>query len=181
MGRKARFSRPATRSSSTMSILKLAIWLGFAIVSITIYSRSLTGMQAVSQGSLTESLPRNLGIETPSFSLGKPFTTLENYFGFSRKDAGRFQPFSCYELLQQLKTNTCPVKDPNQGRTHARMTVTEPNFYISLHHEAFDKTRWGIMNTGAYYEHKLTKAFQDVLRDSPPDARVIDVGGKVTA
>jgi len=71
-----------------------------------------------------------------------------------------------------------PIDDPNSGRLYARTTNTTPSFWVSLHNEAFDRTRWAIMTYGFYYEKKVAEAFQIILRE-PSKGRVLDVGGNI--
>ena len=59
-------------------------------------------------------------------------------------DPGRYPPFSCSKLLNELKTNPAlQAKDPNRGFLQVRRTTTKNPFYISLHNRTFDMTRWG--------------------------------------
>jgi FkbM family methyltransferase len=89
----------------------------------------------------------------------------------------KFVPVSCFDLLEEVKAGS--IEDPNMGRVHVRKTETNPPFYISLHNEEFDPLRWEIMTVGSYYETALTEAFQEILKTSPRDTRVIDVGGNI--
>jgi FkbM family methyltransferase len=97
--------------------------------------------------------------------------------GSTTLSPGKFVPVSCFDLLEQVKADS--AEDPNMGQVHGRKTKTNPPFYILLHNEGFDKMRWRIMNSGSYYETAMTQAFQEVLKTSPGDTRVIDVGGNV--
>lgn len=97
--------------------------------------------------------------------------------GATMLSPGKFVPVSCFDLLEKVKAGS--VADPNAGILHGRNTVTKPPFYISLHNQSFDLLRWEIMEKGNYYETALTDAFQQVLKSSPPNTRVIDVGGNI--
>lgn len=67
-----------------------------------------------------------------------------------------------------------------------RLTVTDPPFWIALHHPSFDKMRWvSIKQTGEYYEKGVTSIFHQILstydlttikkqQQQPP--LVIDIG-----
>jgi hypothetical protein len=89
------------------------------------------------------------------------------------------EPLACQEFLDKVKAGTYRdrVKDPNlkQGR-FTRRTITEHPFWISVHHEMFDKTRWTIFKKGRYYEHSLAKIWTTILREASPGSRVLDVG-----
>jgi FkbM family methyltransferase len=58
------------------------------------------------------------------------------------------------------------TEDPSMGRVYGRKTGTNPAFYMSLHKETIRK----------YY---VTEAFQEILKASPGDTRVVDVGGNI--
>lgn len=52
----------------------------------------------------------------------------------------------------------------------------EPNFWISLHREHFDPSRWNsIYHDGKYYETGITDQFHEMLSSKPPGI-VVDVG-----
>ena len=94
------------------------------------------------------------------------------------KSPGKYAPFSCPNLLDELRNNPKVQQlDPNEGVLYGRRTVNEPLFYVFLHNEAYDRARWDIMTYGFYYEVALAQAFKDVLKASPPGSRVLDVGG----
>lgn len=106
----------------------------------------LTGMSLVSQtkviktASLLDQFSRSLyagvGISTGA----------DTYITNSHPapDPGRYPPFSCSKLLNILKQNpSTQTTDPNRGLLHVRRTITEPPFYVSLHNQTFDGTRWG--------------------------------------
>lgn len=71
--------------------------------------------------------------------------------------------------------------DPNAGVQHLAVVNQSPapTFRMSLHQEAFDPMRWTLHNKGRYYEKKLEQSWSNVLRDAPPHARVLDVGGNI--
>lgn len=88
-------------------------------------------------------------------------------------------PVSCPDYL-----NDPTIYDPNKGydkNETKRLTITDPQFYIALHNQFFDKMRWvHIMKQGEYYERGLTQLFHQILStydssgQSPP--LVLDVG-----
>ncbi|CAB9501235.1 Inherit from COG: Methyltransferase [Seminavis robusta] len=93
---------------------------------------------------------------------------------------GKYPTFDCAQLLHELKTNEATQKlDPNLGIIYSRRVRDVPSFFVAMHNETFDNTRWQIMRYGTYYEKKLTAAFQEVLRNAPKGARVLDVGGNI--
>jgi FkbM family methyltransferase len=95
----------------------------------------------------------------------------------SAKVPGKYKPISCPDFLLEVRRD--PYKDPNKGVLYGKQIETDPKFWISLHNEQFDKTRWEIMKSGKYYEFALTDAFIEVLKASPPGSRVIDIGGNI--
>ncbi|CAB9517403.1 Inherit from COG: Methyltransferase [Seminavis robusta] len=92
---------------------------------------------------------------------------------------GNYIPVSCPGVLEQMRTGTLAVKDPNNGILHGRQVERDPKFWISLHTKEFDKTRWDVMVSGDYYKRSLSVAFVEILQDTAPGARVLDVGGNI--
>jgi cell division protein FtsB len=89
------------------------------------------------------------------------------------------EPMACQDFIDRVKSGTYPVavKDPNMKKGRfTRRTITEHPFWISVHHEKFDPTRWTIYQKGRYYEHSLGKIWTDILRQATPGSRVLDVG-----
>jgi FkbM family methyltransferase len=140
---------------------------------------------------------------------------LQQVHRFSKISA-KYPPSSCHDLFtlraqdkqkvvgSQHRTPSFVVHDPNEGMVHARRTITKPHFWISLHHQAFDGTRWAIMEYGFYYERQQSNAFVQILQQqaqqqaqdkggeelsvssvsspqqlAPPPLHVIDVGGNI--
>ena len=70
--------------------------------------------------------------------------------------------------------------DPNKGMEEDPkkfIKKTDPNFWISLHNQNFDRVRWGpIMKQGNYYETGITEQFRDILQHAEPKGFVVDVG-----
>jgi FkbM family methyltransferase len=69
--------------------------------------------------------------------------------------------------------------DPNQGEMLARWTTTNPPFFISIHNFRYDRLRKVIYETGKYYEEEIISVFVEILQASPPNHRVVDVGGNI--
>jgi FkbM family methyltransferase len=69
--------------------------------------------------------------------------------------------------------------DPNQGEMFARWTTTNPPFFISVHNFHYDRLRKVVYETGKYYEDDIISIFIEILRDAPPNHRVVDVGGNI--
>lgn len=178
-----RMSENGTGKMKTYVLMALMAIAGVAVIS---QSRvvNVSVEHSNSQPSLLEVVPRSLfaEIEEQSKSLTEGITTTLGYAtgaSATAVDPGKYPPFSCEKLLQDLKTDpTIQKQDPNLSKIYARKTVTDIPFYISVHNKTFDATRWDLIVYGFYYERKLTKAFFDVLEKSPPGARVLDVGGK---
>jgi FkbM family methyltransferase len=92
----------------------------------------------------------------------------------------------CESLLRDARESRLDFRDPNarqqpssyQRRTRPAKEADEP-FWISLHVKAFDPVRWIIMTNGAYYEKTLEAIWRQVLKDSPPRSRVLDVGANI--
>jgi hypothetical protein len=93
----------------------------------------------------------------------------------------KYPAVSCPAVLRDTRAKGADFEnlDPNNGTLYGKLVNRNPRFWISLHNAKFDLTRWGIMNHGDYYETSLSKAFEEVLKDAPPGARVIDVGGNI--
>jgi 2-polyprenyl-3-methyl-5-hydroxy-6-metoxy-1,4-benzoquinol methylase len=97
----------------------------------------------------------------------------------------------CESLLRDARENRLDFRDPNarqqpssyQRRTRPAKAGEEDGssrtFYISLHVKTFDPVRWIIMTNGAYYEKTLEAIWRQVLKDSPPHSRVLDVGANI--
>ncbi|CAB9501526.1 Inherit from COG: Methyltransferase [Seminavis robusta] len=99
------------------------------------------------------------------------------------RDPGDMIPVDCPGYLKQHLAGK--LDDPNKGVVHAaqvpRGNDHHPNFFISLHSQEFDHTRWVIMDKRDYYEKAVTAAFIEVLNDpkATRPQRVIDVGGNI--
>jgi FkbM family methyltransferase len=93
----------------------------------------------------------------------------------------KYPAVSCPAVLRDTRAEGADFEnmDPNNGTFYGKLVDRHPRFWISLHNRQFDGTRWGIMNSGDYYEAFLSNAFAEVLKDAPPGARVIDVGGNI--
>mmetsp|Transcript_23142 Transcript_23142/g.42580 ORF Transcript_23142/g.42580 Transcript_23142/m.42580 type:complete len:229 (+) Transcript_23142:129-815(+) len=95
------------------------------------------------------------------------------------QDANQIQPVSCQKYL-----NDPTIYDSNKDLTKdetKRLTITDPQFYISLHSQFYDKMRYvHIMKTGEYYEKGLTQLFHQILTtyDSTEQPRplMLDIG-----
>jgi hypothetical protein len=96
-------------------------------------------------------------------------------------------PIACSSFLESVRSETYPVvfRDPNREHlpdgtfnqtNFTRMTLTENPFWISVHHRMADKVRWTMFKEGKYYEWALENLWRDVLKESGPGARVLDVG-----
>jgi cell division protein FtsB len=97
----------------------------------------------------------------------------------STKTKSGLEPIACQDFIDGVKAGTykVAVKDPNMKKGRfTRRTITENPFWISVHHEKFDPTRWTIYQKGRYYEHSLAKIWTDILRQATPGSRVLDVG-----
>lgn len=85
----------------------------------------------------------------------------------------------CSQVLSEVRLGVIKEQNKENG-VNIKLTDTEPPFWISLHDQALDHLRWGIMEKGKYYEQVLTKSIQKVLRDLPPgQVQVLDVGGNI--
>lgn len=104
---------------------------------------------------------------------------------FQNNQKACFQAISCGELLSRFEASGrvtfhgVTLTDPNEGVKYIPKNTTQKMF-VSLHKKSFDRTRWStILQQGEYYERVLTHVFKQILFESPPDARVIDVGGNI--
>jgi FkbM family methyltransferase len=91
--------------------------------------------------------------------------------------SSKWTPVDCIHLMEQSQKSEIP--DPNHGELLARWTSTNPPFFISVHAFHYDKLRKVIYVTGQYYEQDLSHVFHQILKDAPPNSRVIDVGGNI--
>ncbi|CAB9503272.1 Inherit from COG: Methyltransferase [Seminavis robusta] len=170
-------------------VLKLAILVLLVLAGVTLASQSKfmgkSGFNATIQQVVNETLAMSTS-SSSSREMAESTTSSSPLSSFLQPaqpalvDPGKYAPFSCLGLLHDMKNSSAmKAKDPNNGMMHARRTETDPPFYISLHRETFDKTRWCIMQYGHYYERELTKAFVEVLKASPPGSRILDVGANI--
>ena len=91
--------------------------------------------------------------------------------------SSKWTPVDCTYLMEQSQQSEIP--DPNHGELLARWTSTNPPFFISVHAFHYDKLRKVIYVTGQYYEQDLSHVFHQILKDAPPNSRVLDVGGNI--
>jgi FkbM family methyltransferase len=105
----------------------------------------------------------------------------EAYLGTSNNavSINKYKAVSCPAMLSDTRAEGSQVMDPNDGILYGKQVELHPRFWVSLHNEEFDTTRWHIMKYGDYYETALSKAFVEVLKDASPGARVLDVGGNI--
>jgi len=79
-------------------------------------------------------------------------------------DPGKYTPLVRHKVLEKARRKTTTVEDPNAGIFYGKQIERDPKFWISLHNENFDRTRWSIYTYGDYYEKALSNAFVDVLQ-----------------
>jgi hypothetical protein len=60
----------------------------------------------------------------------------------------QYTRISCDALQQSVRDGT--LKDSNEGALHKKHTTTDPPFWISLHNEAVDQVRWGVVRSSTY-------------------------------
>lgn len=89
----------------------------------------------------------------------------------------KWRPLNCPALLQEAYNKE--IYDPNLNSLYARWTTTNPPFFIAMNNWWYDKMRKVIYDKGEYYEQKLTEIFINILKYSPPNARIVDVGGNI--
>lgn len=92
------------------------------------------------------------------------------------------QPLHCEEYLDDIYDGTLNISDPNQLKMYSRRIEEFPGgpFWISVHEQKFDHVRWEtIFMNGKFYESAVDAAFVEILLQSSPDARVMDVGGNI--
>jgi FkbM family methyltransferase len=180
---------PINRSNRGGSKLAAVGGLIFSLLcSLAILSRT-TSMDV-----FTDSLQRSLNAETTSSLLylrTSDKDVADNSVDNSIDDhattnSSKYQPIDCQSFLMEAKKTGTEINkmDPNKGVIYGKQVdinpkVVSPKFWVSLHAKEFDPTRWGIMDYGFYYERSLSDAFIEVLADSPPGSRVIDVGGNI--
>ena len=85
---------------------------------------------------------------------------------------------SCRVIEQRQANGTW--HDPNKGEIYARRLVTDPAYTVSLHREDYDRLRWRtVFQYGKYYEHQVRMRFNTILKETPKDAVVLDVGTNI--
>lgn len=101
----------------------------------------------------------------------------------TKADPGKYTPLVCPKVLEEARKPMVDERnsdiDPNGGIFHGKQVEIDPKFWISLHNEEFDPTRWDVFRSGQYYERALSKAFTEVLETTPAGSRVLDVGGNI--
>ena len=101
----------------------------------------------------------------------------------SRSVGNQISTLSCPNLLEQSEQNRLSFEDPNHHENgapaHLATTKTTHPFQISLHNRRFDKKRWVLSTNGHYDEVILEDIWQAVLKDAPPNSRVLDVGANI--
>jgi FkbM family methyltransferase len=122
------------------------------------------------------------GVTIPSVS-----DTRKESLPYVPSSTSGLQPIRCQELFQlgyrQDSKDTAQEKElnPNNDQVHARYTqnLTSP-FWISVHHEKFDKEQYdSIMLDGVYNKTALSQAAVEILGQASRSARVLDVGAQV--
>jgi hypothetical protein len=93
----------------------------------------------------------------------------------------KIKPLQCETFLQQVAAGTHPAKveDPNKGVNYTRMIGTTYPFHIFVNNVTYDRMRFGIYETGVYYEDKQVEVWQHILKNAKPGSRVVDIGANI--
>jgi FkbM family methyltransferase len=93
---------------------------------------------------------------------------------------------NCPSFLRGVRNGLLPnVVDPNHGLKRDDLQAKtrypdEPSFWVSLHHQNYDRTRWGIKTNGYYYETDLERIWRSILSEEvSQEAIVLDVGANI--
>ena len=152
------------RRGGTGGVLRLVVWCCVLVLCASLLKSS------------SSSIDHWMAITTTDFTFAQQQSTIDcNNATAIMSDppppmGTNFIPVQCDSLQP-------PIGDPNGGRSYARTTDTNPSFWVSLHNETFDRTRWAIMIYGYYYEQKEAEAFHIILQER--SGRVLDVGGNI--
>jgi FkbM family methyltransferase len=89
----------------------------------------------------------------------------------------------CKTFMPEALSGSLGFEDPNLGMDQTSMQQhvnhTSPAFWISLHNQQYDNTRWGIKTSGRYYKTKLEKIWRTILSGSPRGSHVLDLGSNI--
>ena len=176
MARTTRIHRPSRTSALRIGSLPLMLTAFFAI--------------GVVAGTTVFLLSKNPTFVDDSAARGallrKGFSGTESLRGIEETStvsfSERWEPFDCDGLIHEVYQEEGSIKDPNEGQLYGRLTdkeFTRNPFWISVHNSAFDFRRFSVFEKGNYYEKQLTTIFQDILEQSSPNSRVVDVGGNI--
>ena len=177
-----------SRSSATRLVIHAPIFLGlFCAVALLRSNNNLTDLQLYSSSILTTDVVQRSLREEASQLLQLKGQSLSQWYNAALSstrtsiylDPGNYEPVSCNVILEKTRLRRLDTEDPNHGELHGKQVETDPKFWISLHNKDFDVTRWGIFETGHYYEKALTVAFQNVLQEASTGSRILDVGGNI--
>lgn len=174
MQRRARVD--GKRSAISMLLgLNLAAWLVFLSLSVDNGSLRNLNVESIILAEGESSGTSLLSLHSESVSEKEATLLLQK-----RLESRGVPSVSCSEILYEARRK----KDSsNQGKLFARYTSHEPQFFISLHNEKYDKVRYNIMEDGFFYEQALSECFREVLstRTSSKNdsAKVLDVGGNI--
>lgn len=114
-------------------------------------------------------------------ALRSKVTQQDESTAFSIKDA----IVECPAYVQDVRQGRVPnVLDPNVGSNRkelqAKTHPEEPSFWVSLHTQSYDRTRWGIKTYGYYYERALERIWRSILAEEENQRSVVlDVGANI--
>lgn len=118
---------------------------------------------------------------------------LQSISSVNKEDEGRESEVSidkllvnCPSFIQGVHNGLLPnVVDPNHGLRHDDLqAITRhaegPSFWVSLHNQKYDRTRWGIKTNGYYYETDLERIWRSILlEETSQGSTVLDVGANI--
>lgn len=149
-------------------LIKLVVCQLSAVALLLVFFFQNRGYSQVSSGSSETALTRQFA---GSFQVsGAPQAKVTG-----TQVKGTFQPVSCRFFSRENEF----LSVTKHTKAFLLRTMTHSPFYISLHDEKVDRTRWIIWSKRFYYEKVLERIWNSILLESPPGSHVIDVGGNI--
>lgn len=103
----------------------------------------------------------------------------------SHSDA-KLEPTDCSQLLQKYRSGEIPQTNQASSyypidKSYITRSNTQHAFHVSVHSEKIDGMRYGIFNSGDYYEKIMSNVIADIFSQATPDknAIMLDIGANI--